>query len=75
MHKSVPKIFDRVMPFLIMGFTVAFLIAALVFLSYILLWGVLIGLVLFAINYIRQRFFAKADNGEQSGRIIEHDDL
>ena len=73
-HKP-SKIIEQAVPFLVLGITIAFMIALLVFFSYVLIWGVIIGAVLGLIAWIKQAFFStKQPKETKKGRIIEHDD-
>ena len=73
--------FMRLIPYLGMGVFLVLVVVALIFLSYLLLIGGIIGLVLFCIAWIRTRFFSKAKKDvEQSqqhhiGRTYDNDDF
>lgn len=75
--------FAKIMPFFGVGIFIVLFIAALVFLSYILLIGAVIGIVLFVISYIRNKFFGgktiqktppHIQHGEvkKDGNVYEH---
>jgi uncharacterized protein (DUF58 family) len=75
----IVKIFENVVPFIVAGFAIALLIGLLFMFSYVLIWGVIIGAVLWIAATIKQYLFpnlsTKKDIYKQSeGRIIEHDD-
>lgn len=75
MTQKPSKIVEQVAPFFILGITIAFMIALLVFFSYVLIWGVIIGAILALIAWIKQTFFSSDKTKEsKKGRIIEHDD-
>ncbi len=67
---------EKLLPFLIIGVMIVIFVVGIVFLSYVLIFGALVGLVLFAIAWIRQTFFPPKDltKPKKSGRTIEHDD-
>ncbi|MDR3490485.1 MAG: hypothetical protein P4M12_00415 [Gammaproteobacteria bacterium] len=68
----------RFMPFLILGLMIVILIAGLVLLSYLLIFGALIGVVLFSAAWLKNKLFPSKDittNPPKSGRTIDHDDL
>ena len=72
--------FQPVIPFIAFGITLFLLIAGIVILSYILIFGAFIGLVLFAIAWLREKISAKKtvkkpNPVEHKGRVIDHDDL
>jgi len=69
----------RIIPFLFLGIMLVILIAGLILLSYLLIWGAVVGLVLFLIAWLREKFFpprhlTKIDKQSKSGRVIDHDD-
>ncbi len=64
--------FSRLAPFIYLGIMLAILIAGIVIFSYLLILGALLGVVLFSIAWIKERFFSSKKR-QQSGRIIEHD--
>ncbi|WP_367607910.1 hypothetical protein [Legionella sp. W05-934-2] len=75
MKQKSSKIVEQVAPFFILGITIAFMIALLVFFSYILIWGVIIGAILALIAWVKQTFFpTEQTKKSKQGRIIEHDD-
>lgn len=74
MRIKLTQILEKIMPFLVVGIVLVLFIVALVLLSYLLFWGALIGLVLFGISYIKNKFFPKKKWSEKKGRVIEHDD-
>ena len=76
---SLGKIFENLAPFLIAGVAVALFFGLLFMFSYVLIWGLLIGGILWLIATIKQYLFP--NNSEKAevikknqGRIIEHDD-
>lgn len=79
MARSKNNLLESLAPFLILGVSVAILIALIVFLSYVFFWGLVIGGVLWVAAFIKERFFpsqSKQKSSQESpGRIIEHDDI
>lgn len=73
-HESI---FEKVMPYITVGIFIALAIVGIILLSYLLIWGAIIGLVIYAIAYVKERFFPskKPVKHEQKGRTIDHDDL
>ncbi len=75
MKNSFSAILDRFIPYLIMGVAIALAFAILIMLFHVIIWGALIGIVIFVIMFIKQKFFpSKPSKDAKSGRIIEHDD-
>ncbi|HLB58010.1 MAG TPA: hypothetical protein VJL60_04270 [Gammaproteobacteria bacterium] len=69
------RIFSKIVPFVFLGvFLVIFVLGLLLF-SYLLILGALVGIILFAIAWIKDTFFStkKKSPSEKRGRIIEHD--
>jgi len=82
-NNGFQRILAVIMPFVGMGIFVVLFIVGLIFFSYLLIIAAIIGLVLFAIGYVRVKLFqrksrtAANDQTYQSsgkGRVIEHDD-
>jgi hypothetical protein len=69
----------KIMPFIVLGITLFILIAGIIILSYVLIFGALIGLILFAVNWLRDKLSPKgppvSKKVEKEGRIIDHDDI
>lgn len=68
---------QTLMPFVILGVIIVILAFSVVLLAYILFFGAVIGLIFFAINWIRNKFFTPklpAKPRKKSGRIIDSDD-
>ncbi|HHF7366904.1 TPA: hypothetical protein ACPSKY_002026 [Legionella bozemanae] len=73
------KIFENLVPFLVAGVAIALFFGLLFMFSYVLVWGLLIGGVLWLITAIKQYLFPDKSNKTEvihknQGRIIEHDD-
>jgi hypothetical protein len=75
---QLPKIFDTLMPFIIAGIAVALFIGLLFMFSYIVIWGLIIGSLLWVISIIKGLIFPSTPKSivtkKDQGRIIEHDD-
>lgn len=70
------NIIKRLRPFLLAGILLVALAFSMVIFAYLLLIGAAAGLVLFAISWIRERFFRPPEvkPKQPSGRIIDSDD-
>jgi hypothetical protein len=69
----------KLTPFIIFGIMIFIFIAGLVILSYILIFGALIGLVLFVAQWLRDKLISRKSSTlptktERKGRIIDHDE-
>lgn len=70
----------RLIPFIFLGIMIVLLVLGLIVFSYLLIFGALVGLVLFMITWIKDRFFRKnrkksAQLKHKSGHTIDHHDL
>lgn len=66
----------RIMPFISLGIFIVLLVVGIVFLSYIFVIGAVVGLIIYAIAWIRIKFAGKttqATPSTQHGNIYEHD--
>lgn len=84
MSYTVNRFNSKLSSFIGMGIFLVLLVIGIIFFSYLLLVGAIIGLVLFAIAYIRAKFFLRKanfqtkhakKNQQASGRVIEHDEI
>lgn len=75
MNNKLQKYFETLLPFLILGIFIAISISLLFVFSYILVWGLLIGAVIWIVMTTLQFFFKKDKSPppKKQGRIIEHD--
>lgn len=65
---------QRFMPFLMIGMAVVVVIIGIFFLSYVLIWGVLIALVLYLVTWVSEKFKKNGQGkGSHKGRVIEHE--
>lgn len=64
--------FARLIPFVLLGMAIVAFAFGLLLLTYLLIFGALVGLALFAISWIRDKFFAKKQLTKSRGRTIEH---
>jgi hypothetical protein len=87
--KPTHPLLERILPFLILLFGIVVFILCFFIFSYILLFALIVGLILFVVGYIRMKFFTtknsetiheafiidirREDITKPSGRIIEHD--
>ncbi len=62
----------RLIPFIMLGVALVALFFGLMLLAYLLVFGAIVGLALFLVSWIKQRFFTKPSPGQdnKSGRII-----
>lgn len=73
------KLMSKVLPFFFVGILLVILVVGFVLLSYLLIAGAVVGLVLFLLAWIKEklspeRHLTKTDSSKKTGRTIEHDD-
>lgn len=72
---------DKITAYLGLGVFITVLVLGIILLFYVVFWGALIGLIIFAIAYIKSKFFPPkvqdptiiTDPKKFTGRIIEHE--
>lgn len=73
------KLMRQIIPFIILGMVLIALAFVTVLFLYLLIFGAAVGLILFSISWIRQRFFSskhlvKTEQKKKSGITIDHQD-
>jgi hypothetical protein len=71
------NLYTRLLPFIFLGIAIVAFIFGLLLLAYLFIFGALVGLGLFAIAYIKQRFFASKEiiiPKKNQGQTIDHDE-
>jgi len=78
MNIKLKHLFENIVPFLILGVSIALLVGFFIMFSYILFWGLIIGLVLWGLAFVKNLFLSgmhpKKEPEKNKGRIIEHSD-
>ncbi|MFI4919178.1 MAG: hypothetical protein ACHP65_06455 [Legionellales bacterium] len=67
------KIIENVIPFMVAGCFIALVVGMLIVFSYVLVWGLIIGFVLWTVSIIKKKLAFKEPD-KKKGRIIEHED-
>lgn len=67
-ENSVSKFFQSLMPFIFLGIVLVLFVAGIILLSYLLITGAVVGILLFLIAWLREKFLSS----RRSPRIIEH---
>jgi hypothetical protein len=73
------KIFENLVPFIIAGVAIALFLGLLVMFSYVIVWGLIIGGILWIVATVKEYLFPSTSTKTEvikknQGRIIEHDD-
>jgi len=81
MRNYSSTLLTKIMPFFGIGIFLVILIVAFIFLSYVLLIGAVVGLVLFVVAYIKQTFFSGKNSKnsvmvpKKSSRTFDNDEF
>lgn len=70
------KLFPRIMPFIMIGIALVAFLFGLILLTYLFVFGAIVGLVLYVITWVREKFFSPKVSSNQvvkRGRTIDHD--
>ena len=75
---QIPKIFDTLIPLIITGMAIVVFIGLLFMFSYVLIWGVIVGALLWLASIIKTYLFPNTKKpiktAKSKGRIIEHNE-
>lgn len=74
MSDKLQKLFENLVPFILIGIAIAIFIALLFMFFYVAVWGLIIGGVLWLVALAKQYLFPETPANKEEGRIIEHDD-
>lgn len=72
------SIFKQILPFIFLGIMVVLAVVGFILFSYLLIFGALVGIVLFVVSWVGGLFSRKKTNHLQTkqhktGRTIDHD--
>ncbi|HHF7344320.1 hypothetical protein [Legionella feeleii] len=75
MNEKLQRLLENIVPFLMLGIAIALVIGLFIMFSYVLIWGLLIGGILWAISFVKSYFFPSSNTpAKTEGRVIEHND-
>lgn len=74
MNDKIKQLIQTLVPFLVLGVIAALFVGLLIMFSSILVWGIFIGAILWAVTMIKNFFFPVKEIPKTEGRIIEHDE-
>ncbi|KTD64660.1 hypothetical protein [Legionella spiritensis] len=74
MNDNLKKMFENLIPFLLLGIAVALLVGLFIMFSYVLIWGIIIGGILWAVSIVKEYVFPSKSKKNTQGRVIEHED-
>jgi hypothetical protein len=72
MNNLWQRLTENFVPFIMLGIAVSLIIGFFIMFSYILLWGFMIGVVLWIASAVKEYFFPNENNITIRGRIIEY---
>jgi hypothetical protein len=72
MNNFFQRLAANFIPFVMIGIAIALMIGLFIMFSYVLLWGLLIGIVLCLTASIKEYFFPNKNSITLRGRIIEY---
>jgi hypothetical protein len=74
MNEKLQNLLENLIPYLMLGFAIALIIGLFIMFSYLLIWGILIGGVLWVFSLFKNLFSPNSPKAkiESKGRIIEH---
>jgi hypothetical protein len=78
MPQLLKQFFRQLPPFIFIGVMIALVAAIFILFSYVFLWGLVIGGILWGIHALKQYFQPQAtskptQSAQSKGRIIDHD--
>jgi len=69
------KLLNRILPFVLLGIAIAAFAFGIVLLAYLFLFGAFVGIILFGINWLRDKFTPrKKPPSKRTGLTIDSDD-
>jgi hypothetical protein len=71
------RFLNQITPFIFAGIAIVAFTFGILLLAYLFMFGAMVGFVLFALNWLRDKFFPTKtvpQNPERPGRIIDSDD-
>ncbi|KTC66444.1 Uncharacterised protein (plasmid) [Legionella adelaidensis] len=73
MNTKLPRVLEQLLPFIGIGVAIAVGIGLFIMIAYVLVWGVLIGGLIWGVAMIKKYFFPTKNTTEGECRIIEHE--
>lgn len=69
------KFTERFIPFLVLGIALVIGVVGIFLLSYVLIWGAIVAVVLYVIAWVKNKFSAKPEKVKtpEKGRTIDHE--
>ena len=74
MNEKLRQFLESIVPFFVLGIAIALAIGFFIMFSYLLVWGLIIGGLLWVIVFIKNVLFPRKKITDSKGRIIEYKD-
>jgi len=74
MNNKFKQMLEQLPTFIVLGIAIAIIIGLFIMLSYVLVWGLLLGAIIWLVVMIKNYFFPPTSQDKHTGRIIEHDE-
>ncbi|MFA5960206.1 MAG: hypothetical protein WC785_06790 [Tatlockia sp.] len=78
MNDKLQKSLEGLVPYLMLGIAIALVIGLFIMFSYVVVWGLLIGALLWLVSVVRTYLFpvkpTQVELKRRKGRVIEHED-
>jgi len=74
MNNKLQRVLEQFTPFIVLGIAIALMVGLLILFSYLFIWGLLIGAIIWVVMVIKHFFSQKSPPKKTEGRVIEHDD-
>jgi hypothetical protein len=71
MNDKLARLFQQLIPYLMLGIIIACTIGLFILFYYIVLWGLVIGFFIWLITTIKRYFFSKHVDKSSTGRVID----
>ena len=75
MNQKFRQFAEQFIPYIILGVSIALILAVMFVLINFFFWGILIGAACYAIAQVKNYFFPTAHSSSSKGRLIEYDDI
>jgi len=78
MNANLKQASEKIIPFLVLGIASVTLFGMFILFSYLLFWGLIIGMALWLLSFIKPFLFPKKMSNlptVHKGRTIEHNDI
>lgn len=74
MNTKLKQMLEQLPIFIVLGVAIALVVGLFIMLSYVVIWGLVIGAVIWLVMMLKNYLFPTSPADKNEGRIIEHDD-